>query len=114
MTFTNELVKLVKSRHGLTSDYAVAKLCGLSSQNLSDWKREKSEASTENAIKLMAAGEITAKDALAIVTKKSTSAGGVLSKTALLCILCKIHFKLINRLVQKQVNTTASRIINFA
>ena len=114
MSFTNELVKLVKIKHGLKSDYAVAKLCGLSSQNLSDWKREKSEASTENAIKLMAAGGVTASDALAIVTKKSISAGGVLSRTSVLCILCKIKLKLMNRFIQERINSATGRIVNFA
>lgn len=114
MNFTTELIEIVKIKQGLVSDYAVAKMINVSPQMLSNWKNGKSEANAENAIKLMAAGEVTANDALAIVTKKSISAGGALSKTALLCILCKIQFKLINRLIQMSINPTTCRIINFA
>ena len=114
MTFTKELIQIVKSKQNIISDYAVAKLIGVTPQKLSHWVNEKSNADAESTIKLMVAGEVTASDALAIVTKKSISAGGVLSKTSLLCILCKINFKLINRLIQESINSTTSRIINFA
>ena len=114
MNFTTELIEIVKLKQGLISDYAVAKLINVSPQMLSNWKHEKSEASAENAIKLMAAGEVSASDALAIMTKKSTSAGAVLSKTSLLSILCRIQFKLVNKVIQKHIDSKTSRVLNFA
>lgn len=88
MNFTYKLIEIVKIKQGLNSDYGVAKLIGVSPQMLSNWKNEKSEASAENTLKLVAAAEISAIDALSIMTKCPATQGGALNHKALQCILC--------------------------
>lgn len=90
MNFTYKLVQKVKEKHNLNSDYAVAKLCNLTTQNMSDWKRGVSEANAEKTLRLMAAAEISAVDALLIMTQLPATSSGTLSHTSKQCILCKI------------------------
>lgn len=88
MSYTKKLIELVKSKQGIVSDYAVAKLIGVTPQKMSDWKKERAEANAESTIKLIVAAGITAENALSIMTKNQANAGGALIKNAKQCILC--------------------------
>jgi dihydroxyacetone kinase DhaKLM complex PTS-EIIA-like component DhaM len=74
MNFTNELIEKAKVKQGLISDYSIAKMLGTSPQKVSDWKRERSEANAEYTLKLLAAAEMSVKDALEIMNKQQGSA----------------------------------------
>lgn len=71
MNFTNKLIEKAKEKQGLISDYSIAKMLGTSPQKVSDWKRERSEANAEYTLKLIAAAEISVKDALEIMKKQN-------------------------------------------
>lgn len=88
MTNTYKLVELVREKHKLVSDYAVCKLVGISMQNISDWKRGISTGNAEKTLRLIIAAEISAEEALSIMTKSPANTSGALVKNAKQCILC--------------------------
>ena len=88
MNKTYELVKKVKENTGIDSDYGISELIEVERQMISSWKRDKSEASAINTLKLIKAAGISIDDALSIMTKRPATSGGVLVGTAKQCILC--------------------------
>ncbi|GHA34222.1 helix-turn-helix domain-containing protein [Photobacterium aphoticum] len=40
MTYTNELLDMVKARYSLTSEYQLAKILGISQSRLHNWRKE--------------------------------------------------------------------------
>ena len=91
MNFTYKMIEIAKKNAGINSDYGFAKLIMVSPQMLSNWKNEKSEASAEYIIRIMAVGEIKPIDALSIMTERRAKGGEVLNLTTLQCILCKVR-----------------------
>ena len=71
MTFTKKLIKQVKLNQGLKSDYSVAKLIDVTPQKMSDWNSERTEANAESTVKLLAAANMSGKDALKMMQEGS-------------------------------------------
>jgi hypothetical protein len=74
MNTTYKLVEIVKEKTGIESDYGIAKLVGVTSQKISHWKTERSEAKGVELLKLIKAAGLTIDDALKIMTKEAENA----------------------------------------
>lgn len=102
MTTTIELIELAKKSTGITSDYGIAKLIGVTSQKISNWKAEKSEANAINTLKLIKAAGLTIDDALKIMSKEAQNTRPDSSSNAdrvyimLNSLIIKIKAKLLN------------------
>ncbi|HEY0563829.1 MAG TPA: hypothetical protein VGD04_10910 [Methylophilus sp.] len=64
MTMTYEFIQIAKAKNKLTSDYAVAKLLGVTPQKLSNWKKGESEANSTHTLKILQLAGISVDDAL--------------------------------------------------
>ena len=91
MTFTRKLIKIVKTKQGLSSDYSIAKLIGVTPQKFSHWVNEKSDADAESTIKLMAAGDVSAREAVRMYEEGSAQIA-LLAVTAIGCITYILAF----------------------
>jgi len=74
MNTTYKLVELAKENTGIESDYGIAKLIGVTSQKVSHWKTERSEAKSIELLKLMKAAGLSIDDALKIMSKEAENA----------------------------------------
>lgn len=70
MNTTYKLVTLAKEKTGIDSDYGIAKLIGVTSQKMSNWKTDQSEGNAINTLKLIKAAGLTIDDALKIMSKE--------------------------------------------
>ena len=52
MTYTVELLDMVKAKYGLTSDYQLAKKLGVSSARVSNWRNMKASLEWETAFQV--------------------------------------------------------------
>jgi len=68
MNTTYKLVTLAKQKTGIDSDYGIAKLIGVTSQKMSNWKTDQSEGNAINTLKLIKAAGLTIDDALKIMS----------------------------------------------
>ena len=82
MNTTYALVEKVKEKTGIESDYGIAKLIGVTSQKLSHWKTERSEAKGIELLKLIKAAGLSVDDALKIMTKEGSKNRPASSKSA--------------------------------
>lgn len=82
MTKTYELVELAKEKNGISSDYGIAKLIGVTSQKISHWKTERSEAKAVELLKLIKAAGLTIDDALKIMSESPAEPSPALSKAS--------------------------------
>lgn len=82
MNVTYKLVELTKAKKGIESDYGIAKLIGVTSQKVSHWKMQRSEANALTILKLVKESGLSIDDAINLMTEKPYQQGGALSKTA--------------------------------
>jgi len=74
MNTTYKLVELAKEKTGIDSDYGIAKLIGVTSQKMSNWKTNQSEGNAINTLKLIKAAGLNIDDALKLMTEQPRQA----------------------------------------
>lgn len=82
MNITYKLVELAKENTGITSDYGIANLIGVTSQKISNWKTAQSESNAINTLKLIKAAGLSIDDALNLMQKNAQQRGRALNDSA--------------------------------
>ncbi len=70
MNATYKFVEMIKAKRNIASDYAVGKLVSVTSQKISSWKANASEANALHTLKLIDAAGITVKEAIDILEER--------------------------------------------
>jgi len=88
MNATYTLVEKAKEKTGIESDYGIAKLIGVTSQKVSHWKTERSEAKGIELLRLIKEAGLSIDDALKIMSKEAENQHPAANSAEGNCILC--------------------------